>query len=136
MQLHVEQALADTPCLRRYRHHVIITPKGMSNWAGAGCTWSGMGSIGMAMTTWSYAWINGDNWNFPQVGGCGAGGRVRWAGDGGAGACPGPRVESGAGRGRPGPGGGVQGAHKLGGATCTTSHTHVSKRGKAQQGLG
>ncbi|GIL56995.1 hypothetical protein Vafri_12260 [Volvox africanus] len=52
---------------RRYRHHVIITPRNMMDWAGPDCNWSGMGSIGMAQGTWSYVWISGDNWNTKQV---------------------------------------------------------------------
>ncbi|EFJ50649.1 hypothetical protein VOLCADRAFT_103856 [Volvox carteri f. nagariensis] len=52
---------------RRYRHHVIITPPNMPQWAGSECNWSGMGSIGMAQGTWSYAWISGDSWKTKQV---------------------------------------------------------------------
>ncbi|KAG2433192.1 hypothetical protein HYH02_012734 [Chlamydomonas schloesseri] len=52
---------------RRYRHHVIITPPNMQKWAGSDCDWSGMGSIGMAQSTWSYAWVSGDNWQTKQV---------------------------------------------------------------------
>ncbi|KAG2492538.1 hypothetical protein HYH03_009203 [Edaphochlamys debaryana] len=52
---------------RRYRHHVIITPRNMTQWAGPACDWSGMGSIGMAQSTWSYAWVSGDSWQQKQV---------------------------------------------------------------------
>ncbi|KXZ53822.1 hypothetical protein GPECTOR_6g740 [Gonium pectorale] len=52
---------------RRFRHHIIITPRNMTGWAGAGCDWSGVGSVGMAQGSWSYAWISGDSWQTKQV---------------------------------------------------------------------
>lgn len=52
---------------KKYRHHVLITPRNMSGWAGPECSWSGTAVMGFAMGDYSWAWINGDGWDENQV---------------------------------------------------------------------
>lgn len=67
--------------IKRYIHHVLIYPPGLSTWglpADGSCAWAGNAVVGMAMGTWSYAWLAGEFWRQPQVkggGGAGEGGK-------------------------------------------------------------
>lgn len=53
---------------KRFKHHVLVLPKNMKDWMGPGCSWAGNAVVGFAEAAWSYAWINGNNWDKIQVG--------------------------------------------------------------------
>ena len=55
---------------------MLIYPLGLSTWglpADGSCAWAGNSVVGMAMGTWSYAWLAGEFWRQPQVRGMGRG---------------------------------------------------------------
>lgn len=52
---------------RRYRHHVLILPRFPGRWMGSTCGWAGTAVVGFAGPAWTYMWLSGEVWNYPQL---------------------------------------------------------------------